>query len=64
MQKFLLIVISLLIISGNAVVAQIKELTLNEKIAINNLKNHVMSERKESVAKQINYPLEQCDYFE
>lgn len=64
MQKFLLIVISLLIISGNAVVAQIKELTLNEKIAINNLKNHVMSERKESVAKQIKYPLEQCDYFE
>lgn len=64
MQKFLLIVISLLIISGNAVVAQIKELTLNEKIAINNLKNHVMSKRKEPVAKQIKYPLERCDYFE
>ena len=64
MQKFLLIVISLLIISGNAVVAQIKELTLNEKIAINNLKDHVMSKRKKSVAKQIKYPLERCDYFE
>ena len=64
MQKLLLIVISFIAISSNVIVAQDKVLTLNEKIAINNLKDHVMSERKETVANQIKYPLDRCDYFE
>ena len=64
MQKLLLIVISFIATSSNVIVAQDKVLTLNEKIAINNLKDHVMSERKETVANQIKYPLDRCDYFE
>ncbi len=62
MQKLLFIVVSLIL--SIAVVAQDKELSLNEKIGINNLKDHVMYKRKESVAKQIKYPLERCGYFE
>lgn len=60
MQKLLFIVVSLIL--SIAVVAQDKELSLNEKIGINNLKDHVMYKRKESVAMQIKYPLERCGY--
>lgn len=44
--------------------AQEKELTINEKIGINNLKDHVAYKRKEAVAKQIKFPLVRCSYFD
>ena len=64
MWKFFIIVIPCIIFANNDIVAQEKELTLNEKISINNLKDHVMHKRKGAVAKQIKYPLERCDYFD
>ena len=64
MWKSLLIVISCIIFTNNDIAAQEKELTLNEKISINNLKDHVIYKRKGTVAKQIKYPLERCGYFD
>lgn len=64
MHKLLLILVSVIISTSNTIVAQEKELSLNERIGINNLKDHVEYKRKEAVAKQIIYPLERCDYFE
>ncbi len=58
-----LITIFLIVASCFGLAAQDKELTLNEKIAINNLKDHVAYKRKEAVAKQVAFPLERCSYF-
>lgn len=41
-----------------------KHLTMNEKIGINNLKDHVIHKRKIAIAKQITYPLTRCSYFD
>lgn len=57
-------VISCVVITNNDISAQDKELTLNEKIGIQNLKNHVLYKRKEVVAKHIKFPLERCSYFD
>ena len=46
------------------VLGQNKKLSLNEKIAINNLKDHIKFERKNVVAKQIKYPLFRNEYFD
>lgn len=64
MWKYFLIAISCIIFTNNDIVAQDKELTLNEKISINNLKDHIIHKRKGAVAKQIKYPLERCEYFD
>ena len=56
--------IAFITISNNAIVVQDKVLTLNEKIAINNLKDHVMSERIATIANQIKYLLNLCNSFE
>ena len=43
--------------------AQDKDLSLNEKIAIQNLTDHILHDRVETVAKQINYPLCRNSYY-
>lgn len=43
--------------------AQDRDLTLNEKIAIKNLEDHIISNRIDVVAKQISYPLCRNEYF-
>lgn len=64
MKRLLLIGISLISMASLSFTAPQKELTINEKIAINNLKDHVTYRRKEVVAKQIKYPLTRCSYFD
>lgn len=64
MQKLSLILFYLIITTSNVIVAQDRELSLNERIGINNLKDHVTYKRKTAVARQIKYPLMRCDYFE
>ena len=63
MKRLYLISIFLSFASCFGLSSQDKELTMNEKIGINNLKDHVMYKRKEAVAKQVVFPLERCSYF-
>lgn len=58
-----LITIFLIVASCFVLEAQDKQLTKNEKIGIDNLKENVTYKRKEAVAKQIKYPLIRCGYF-
>ena len=64
MKRLYLITIFLSIAPCFGLVAQDKELTMNEKIGINNLKDHVTYKRKEAVAKHIIFPLKRCSYFD
>ena len=63
MKRLYLITFFLSFASCFGLSSQDKELTMNEKIGINNLKDHVMYKRKEAVAKQVVFPLERCSYF-
>lgn len=63
MKRLYLITFFLSFASCFGLSSQDKELTMNEKIGINNLKDHVMYKRKEAVAKQIEYTLTKSSYF-
>lgn len=64
MTKYYLIEVLFIITICTDLAGQDKVLTTNEKIGINNLKDHVTYRRKEVVAKQIVFPLERCEYFD